>query len=146
MREDEIFTPEEMKLFREVDRESALEREQAASIVPVERIAPTAIAGVMTAEQSGAWNSWANELISAQCESVAESVIKAVTKEFGNQELELRKELRTRFQGLDSELAALREENVRLRESVAFLRGASTRAPIDLPALPLQPKRNGLNG
>jgi hypothetical protein len=146
MRDDEsFFTPEELAAFREVDRQRAAEQEQVEPVSTVERIVPPAAAVTLTAEQSAGWNRWANELISAQCESV----IKAVTKEFFNQETELRKELRTRFQGLDSELAALREETVKLRVELAYLRGlhgASDRTPIDLPAIPLQPKRNGLNG
>jgi hypothetical protein len=134
MRESEIFSPEELKLFREVDRESALERE-AESVSTVERIVPPAAAVArvtLTPEQSAGWNAWCNELIDRQ----VMSAIRAIAKEFGNQELELRKELRTRFQGLDSEIAALREENVKLRVDLAYLRGASDRGAeiIDLPA------------
>jgi len=128
---------------REVDRESALERE-AESVSTVEHSAPPAAAAAvtLTPEQSRGWNDWANELIAVQCESV----IKAVVKEFDNQELKLRKELRVRFQGLDSELDKLREELVQARLQIAYLTGAQDRAPIDLPALPLQPKRNGIHG
>ena len=143
MRESEIFSPEEMALFREVDKQRVVEHE-ADAVMPVERVAPTAIGGAMSPEQSAAWNSWVDDRIEQQLMQAAG----ALSRECGRQEEALRKELKAKFDGIISELAALREENTKLRVELAYARGVQDRGGhevIDLPTLPL-PKRNGLHG
>jgi hypothetical protein len=136
MRDDEIFTEEEMARFRAVDAQGV-----------VARVPP--VAAAMTVEQSAAWNAWADELIDRQ----VMSALKAITNAFGEREVAHRRELKAKFEEIASELDKQREENVKLRESVAYLRGVvsghggevNCGEVIDLPAI-LPSKRAKWNG
>jgi hypothetical protein len=156
MRESEIFTPGEMKLFREVDRETALEREAdaVARIEPRETTTPIVSHHDLNAKHSADWDrfvqahiqkQWDNVYSPAVSEAMSEYVTKRLSslmKALGAEAGEIEKRLR-------SELTALREQVAALQLEAAYQRGASDRARgaevIDLPAI-LPSKRNKLNG
>ena len=111
MRESEIFSPEEMALFREVDKQRVVEHE-ADAVMPVERVAPTAIGGAMSPEQSAAWNSWVDDRIEQQLMQAAG----ALSRECGRQEEALRKNSRpsSTASSVSSPLCAKRTRNFAL--------------------------------
>jgi hypothetical protein len=88
MREDVLFTPEEMAAFRAIDKQRALEQEAET----VERVVvPASVAApIMTPEQSRGWNKWASELIDRQ----VVLAIGVLMKELGILREELRDEIR----------------------------------------------------
>jgi hypothetical protein len=141
MRESEIFSPEEMRLFREVDRETALAREQEADTVapapPVPR-SPIAPHHDLDAKHAADWDRFVQSHIQKQWDDVYSPAVTEAMCEYVAKHLS----------GLRSEITALREQLVQARLDISYLRGASDRDRgaeiIDLPALPS--KRNGLNG
>jgi hypothetical protein len=140
MREADIFTPEEMALFREVDKQRVLEREQEADAVaapPVPR-SPIAPQHDLDAKHAADWDRFVQSHIQKQWDNVYSPAVSEALSEHTAKHLS----------GLRAEIAALREQLVQARLDIAYLRGATDRDRdaeiIDLPALPS--KRNGLNG
>jgi hypothetical protein len=143
MREDEIFTAEEMRLFRQVDAESALEREreqaEPVAALPVPR-SPIAPQHDLDAKHAADWDRFVQSHIQERWDNVYSPAVSEAMCEYVAKHLS----------GLRAEITALRAELVQARLDIAYLRGASDRDRgaeiIDLPTLPLQPKRNGLHG
>jgi hypothetical protein len=111
MREDQIFSAEEMKLFREVDRETALEREQEADTVaapPVPR-SPIAPQHDLDAKHAADWDRYVQSHIQKQWDDVYSPAVTEAMCEYVAKHLS----------GLRSEITALREQLVqaRLRQS-----------------------------
>jgi hypothetical protein len=148
MREDELFSPAEMALFREVDRETALERiEPRETATPI--VAPR---HDMNAKHSADWDHYVQSHIKQQWDTVHSPAVSGAMSEYVNKRLsKLMKALGAEAgeieKRLRSEITALREQVAALQLEAAYQRGVSDRdrggAVLDLPALP---KRNGLNG
>jgi hypothetical protein len=138
MRESEIFSPEEMRLFREVDQQRMHEHEHAPGALMPTPASQSPPAAVMTPEQ---WNEWIDDRVEIQLQQVS----KALSREAGKQELALRSEFRASVAAMQRDLDNLREEIVKLRIELAA-RGAQERGAeiLDLPALPS--RRVKLNG
>jgi hypothetical protein len=154
MRDDEIFTPEEMKLFRAVDRETALVRDveqEAEVVIPT---TPVASHHDLNAKHSADWDHYVRSHIKAQWDNVYSPAVSEAMSEYVGKRLsglvkglgaeagELEKRLRL-------EITALREQVTALQLEAAYQRGVADRARggevIDLPAI-LPSKRNRFNG
>jgi hypothetical protein len=137
MREADLFTPEEMRLFREVDKQR--EHGQAEPIVapPVPR-SPIAPQHDLDAKHAADWDSFVQSHIQNQWDNVYSPAVSEALSEHTAKHLS----------GLRAEIAALRAELVQARLDISYLRGASDRDRgaeiIDLPALPS--RRAKLNG